>query len=46
MEAISDTEFIIFDINAWLTFVKTGDGKVSRIILNMNNSNTDMLRIE
>ena len=46
MEAISETEFIIFDINARLTFVKGEDGKAAKIILNMNNSNTDMPRIE
>ena len=46
MLAMSDTEFLIKDINARLNFVKGDDGKATKFVLTMNGTNTDVQRIE
>jgi hypothetical protein len=46
MLALSDTEFLIKDINARLNFVKGGNGKATKFVLTMNGTNTDVQRIE
>ena len=45
MLPLSETEFIIKEINAKLSFVKE-NGKVSKIKLNMNSVNSELPRIE
>ena len=46
MLPLSNTEFVIKEINAKLTFVTDATGKASMIKLFMNNTNTDMPRLE
>ena len=45
MLPLSETEFIIKEINAKLSFVKE-NGKVSKIKLNMNSMDSELPRIE
>ncbi len=45
MQPVSDSEFVIKEINARLSFIKE-NGKVTKIKLHMNNSDTDMPKIE
>ncbi|MFC0772644.1 serine hydrolase [Terrimonas alba] len=42
----SDTDFVILEINAKLSFVKGEDGKATKLNLNMNNTNSELPRIE
>lgn len=42
----SDTEFVIKEINAKLSFVKGDNGKATKIKLNMNSMDTELPRIE
>ncbi len=46
MLPLSETEFVIKEINAKLSFVKGTDGKATKIKLNMNGTDTEMPRIE
>jgi hypothetical protein len=46
MSPVSDTDFVILEINAKLSFVKGEDGKATKIKLNMNNTNSELPRIE
>ncbi len=46
MSPVSETDFVILEINAKLTFVKGDDGKATKIKLDMNNTNTELPRIE
>ena len=46
MQPLSDTDFVIKEINAKLSFVKGADGKATKIKLNMNGTDTEMPRIE
>ena len=46
MEPVSETDFVIKEINAKISFVKEESGKVNKFKLNMNGTNTDALRIE
>ena len=46
MAPVSDTDFVILEINAKLSFVKGDDGKATKIKLNMNNTNSELPRIE
>lgn len=46
MSPLSETDFVIKEINAKLSFVKEGNGKVNKINLNMNNMNSELPRIE
>jgi uncharacterized pyridoxamine 5'-phosphate oxidase family protein len=46
MLPISDTDFVIKEINAKLSFVKGENGKVNKIKLNMNNMDSELPRIE
>ena len=46
MSPVSDTDFVILEINAKLSFVKGEDGKAVKIKLNMNNTNNELPRIE
>jgi hypothetical protein len=46
MLAVSETEFVIKEINARIYFTKEGDGKVKKFRLNMNGSDTELPRIE
>ena len=46
MLPISETDFVIKEINAKLSFVKGENGKVTKIMLNMNSMDTEMPRIE
>ena len=46
MSSISETDFVIKEINAKLSFVKGENGKVTKIKLNMNGTDTQMPRIE
>lgn len=46
MLPVSDTDFVIKEINAKLRFVKGPDGKATKFVLNMNGGNSDVLRIE
>jgi len=46
MLPISETDFVIKEINAKLSFVKGENGKVNKIKLNMNGMDTEMPRIE
>ncbi|MEO7802448.1 MAG: serine hydrolase [Ginsengibacter sp.] len=45
LEPVSDSAFIIKQLNAKVTFVKES-GKVTKISLNMNGMNTDLPRVE
>lgn len=42
----SETDFVILEINAKLSFVKGADGKATKIKLNMNNTDSELPRIE
>ncbi len=46
LQPVSETEFVIKEINAKVTFVKDEAGKVTKITVNMNGGNSDMPRIE
>jgi CubicO group peptidase (beta-lactamase class C family) len=46
LSPVSETDFVILEINARLSFVKDGSGKASLIKLNMNNTDTELPRIE
>ena len=46
MLPVSDTDFVIKEINAKLSFVKGENGKASKIKLNMNGMDTELTRIE
>jgi CubicO group peptidase (beta-lactamase class C family) len=46
MLPLSQTEFIIREINAKLSFVKGENGKANKIKLHMNGTDTDMPRVE
>jgi len=46
MQPLSETDFVIKEINAKLSFVKGADGKATKIKLNMNGTDTEMPRIE
>ena len=46
MLPLSETEFLIKEINARLTFVKDASGKAGKINLFMNGGNTEMPRVE
>ena len=46
MNSLSETDFIIKEINARLSFVKGEDGKANKIKLTMNGVDSELLRIE
>ena len=46
MEPLSETDFLIKEINAKLSFVKGADGKATKIKLNMNGTDSELSRIE
>lgn len=46
LSPLSDTEFVILQINARLSFVQGTDGKATGIKLNMNGQNSDLPRID
>ena len=46
MEPLSETDFVIKEINAKLSFVKGADGKATKIKLDMNGAVNEMPRIE
>ncbi len=46
LEPLSETDFIIKEINAKLSFVKDTTGKVSKIRLNLNGAESELPRIE
>jgi len=46
MFPVSDTEFILREINARITFVKDDSGKVNKFKLRMNGGDTELPRIE
>ncbi|MEP6596513.1 MAG: serine hydrolase [Ginsengibacter sp.] len=46
MEPLSETDFIIKEINAKLSFIKGDNGKANKIKLNMNGSDSELPRIE
>jgi len=46
MLPLSETDFVIKEINAKLSFVKDENGKVNKIKLNMNGGNSELPRIE
>ena len=46
MLPLSDTDFVIKEINAKLSFIKEENGKVNKIKLNMNSMNSELPRIE
>jgi len=46
MSPQSETDFVILEINAKLTFIKGEDGKATKVKLDMNNTNTELPRIE
>jgi uncharacterized protein DUF3471 len=46
MLPVSETDFVIKEINAKVSFVKDEMGKVTKIKLNMNGTNTELPRLE
>jgi hypothetical protein len=46
MFPVSDTEFVLRDINAKITFPKEGNGKVKKLILHMNGTDNELPRLE
>jgi CubicO group peptidase (beta-lactamase class C family) len=46
MLAVSETDFVIKEINAKLSFVKDENGKVKKIKLNMNGIDSELPRVE
>jgi len=46
MAPLSETDFVIKEINAKLSFVKGENGKATKIKLNMNGADSEMPRIE
>ncbi len=46
MEPISETDFIIKEINAKLSFVKDENGKVNKIKFNLNGVESELPRVE
>jgi len=46
MEPLSETDFVIKELNAKLSFVKGENGKATKIKLNMNGADSEMPRIE
>ncbi|HEX5167788.1 MAG TPA: serine hydrolase [Cyclobacteriaceae bacterium] len=42
---VSETEFIVREVNAKLLFVKEGDGKISKLILDMAGQKKDVVRM-
>ena len=46
MEPISETDFVIKEINAKLSFVKDESGKVSKIKLNLNGVESELPKVE
>ena len=46
MLPVSETDFVIKEINAKLSFVKDENGKVNKIKLNMNGTDSELPRIE
>ncbi len=46
MFPVSDTEFVLREINARITFVKDDSGKVNKFKLRMNGSDTELPRME
>ncbi len=46
MFPVSETDFVIKEINAKLSFVKDQSGKVNKMKLNMNGMDSELPRIE
>jgi len=46
MLPVSETDFVIKEINAKLSFVKDENGKVKKIKLNMNGIDSELPRVE
>ncbi|CAN5239370.1 hypothetical protein BH23BAC1_BH23BAC1_47420 [soil metagenome] len=42
---VSDTDFVLKDLNASITFVKEADGKVNKLVLHMNGTDTHMAKL-
>lgn len=43
---VSETDFVLKDLNAKITFIKETDGKVNKLVLHMNGADTEMKRLE
>ncbi|MEJ7671609.1 MAG: hypothetical protein WKF59_02585 [Chitinophagaceae bacterium] len=46
MLPVSETDFVIKEINAKISFVKEVSGKVNKLKLNMNGMDSELPRIE
>jgi hypothetical protein len=46
MFPVSDTEFVLREINAKITFPNEGNGKVNKLILHMNGTDNELPRLD
>ena len=46
LQPLSDTDFVIKELNAKISFVKDENGKVTKLKLNMNGMDSELPRIE